>query len=1132
MALISKSRGWTVESTESNAELGGAYYKPVLEDPADDLRWYARYFVCAEHCNFVGKAEGDKGGPFCVSVVREMENFVPRVRGIVWTVQRKQHVLFEVKKHRDWKKSLVEVLKAAGAHELAKGVKKMVVANSPTMRSELIKLEEFQTPTAYKIGVLYVRAGQSREEEFFANDCEPEVDTAFDEFLSLIGTRIALQGWNGYRAGLDVEEGGTGETSVFTSLRGCDVMFHVCTMLPHDTTGQEVQRKRQIGNDVTAIVFCDEGAEFNPASIDSQFLHVYAVVRPLAGKPGMYELSYCRQDSVRPFGPLLTSPRFTANAAFVDFLLTKLINGERACLKSAPIFVHTYQRTVRTTLNTLYEGLKNDKSPDSLAPLADGKLVPTSSSTALAVDTGPRAGVPQLETSDSIFVCTELAAALKIEILSLVVWRESFVYATVDGLFVCEAGKGLANPRLVCKTGLSKLVLREDIGILIGEPCKKGKLRFWLLAQLENYDPKTVVENKVANTKGLHAWEVARPMSSTYLAVGKGKSILLYKWAGRVFEHQHTYALPARVKVMRFLGTSLIIAFHQEFDELELETSEVRELFVPDRSVDPLDVLFLGFKQGDMVSPLQELLLCYDNKGVVVNRFGELSRAFDLRWTAAPSAFAYLDPYVLAVTSKYVEVRTTLNGTLIQRLTLSEPISLLSFGSSLYVSTGVRGADGIMSIFEIKPNLAVNLLELDAISNALRDRVRSPQFKVTRRPTVGSSSSRNATPASSTLAAAAAAAVASPGAATVDDGKVEALLAAIDSGKASDVTEIVEASADAVSEQSSDGEASSEGGADDADDAHGGEPESTISDAGVDPAAYLMQSSSSDSDSGFEDTQVVAMEAAGPSGSDAADGANRERAAGSGSAIPTEVANAVAALHTALEAARPRFMHTAEAGMLDAAVVALQATNSCKGPGWGPEYLREVFPPLVHILGLFIDFEAAVEMHEQSLATATACKLYEPLAGALDVVREALPSVEATVAGVRQALMAVRRFKQFLDSLIAYAADDVPEATLGSVSNLSDGVADAAASLVVATKGFSQAADNADASSEVRTACELLTSHARRLYKAARVVTVHHDASHIISYATEKLDGNDKSDVSTINAVIDVCRALEATINE
>lgn len=55
---------------------------------------------------------------------------------------------------------------------------------------------------------------------------------AFTQFLEFLGERIELNGWTGYRAGLDVSQDLTGTHSYYTKWQSHEIMFHVATCLP------------------------------------------------------------------------------------------------------------------------------------------------------------------------------------------------------------------------------------------------------------------------------------------------------------------------------------------------------------------------------------------------------------------------------------------------------------------------------------------------------------------------------------------------------------------------------------------------------------------------------------------------------------------------------------------------------------------------------------------------------------------------------------------------------------------------------------------------------------------------------------------------------------------------------------
>lgn len=92
---------------------------------------------------------------------------------------------------------------------------------------------------------------------------------SFDKFLGLLGDSVTLQGWAGYRGGLDTKsessdlmvciyisvalnenalllpfsaDDTTGIKSIYTVYQGHELMFHVSTMLPYSK-----ENKQQVG---------------------------------------------------------------------------------------------------------------------------------------------------------------------------------------------------------------------------------------------------------------------------------------------------------------------------------------------------------------------------------------------------------------------------------------------------------------------------------------------------------------------------------------------------------------------------------------------------------------------------------------------------------------------------------------------------------------------------------------------------------------------------------------------------------------------------------------------------------------------------------------------------------------------
>ncbi|CAB1334431.1 unnamed protein product, partial [Coregonus sp. 'balchen'] len=244
--------------------------------------------------------------------------------------------------------------------------------------------DEHRVSPNFKFGVLYQREGQLTEEDILCNNEESE---EFQEFLSILGDTVTLQGFTGFRGGLDVCHGQTGSDAVFTSFHGREIMFHVSTKLPF-TEGdtQQLQRKRHIGNDIVAVVYQEGQTPFLSDVIGSHFLHCFLVVRRVrkgvggegeeAGGGGVFQVSVAAREDVPPFGPSLPDPPiFTESSLLREFLLTKLINAEISCYKA-----ERFSRLELRTRSSLLEGLQAELSTRSQCMMGDSPVSALSTS--------------------------------------------------------------------------------------------------------------------------------------------------------------------------------------------------------------------------------------------------------------------------------------------------------------------------------------------------------------------------------------------------------------------------------------------------------------------------------------------------------------------------------------------------------------------------------------------------------------------------------------------------------------------------------------------------------------------------------------------------------------------------------
>ncbi|XP_075942004.1 GTPase-activating Rap/Ran-GAP domain-like protein 3 isoform X1 [Anarhichas minor] len=344
-----------------------------LENPEYHTRWFFKYFLGKVHQNYVG-TDAEKN-PFYLSVVLSDQNNqrVPQYRAVLW---RKTGTLKISLPYSPTKTlSVKSILSAMNMDRFEKGPREIL---NPEIQKDLLVLEEQEGSVNFKFGVLFAKDGQLTDDEMFSNETGSE---SFDKFLNLMGESVTLQGWAGYRGGLDTKNDTTGMKSIYTVYQGHELMFHVSTMLPYSKENkQQVERKRHIGNDIVTIVFQegdDASSSFKPSMIRSHFTHIFALVR-YNSQNDSYRLKIFSEESVPLFGPPLPSPPvFTDHQEFRDFLLVKLINGEKATLET-PTFAQKRQRTLDMLIRSLYQDLMPDLHKNMLNRRSFSDVLPES----------------------------------------------------------------------------------------------------------------------------------------------------------------------------------------------------------------------------------------------------------------------------------------------------------------------------------------------------------------------------------------------------------------------------------------------------------------------------------------------------------------------------------------------------------------------------------------------------------------------------------------------------------------------------------------------------------------------------------------------------------------------------------
>ncbi|XP_070106885.1 GTPase-activating Rap/Ran-GAP domain-like protein 3 isoform X4 [Equus przewalskii] len=712
-----------------------------LENPEYHTRWYFKYFLGQVHQNYIGN-DAEKS-PFFLSVTLSDQNNqrVPQYRAILWRKTGTQKICLPYSPTKTL--SVKSILSAMNLDKFEKGPREIF---HPEIQKDLLVLEEQEGSVNFKFGVLFAKDGQLTDDEMFSNEIGSDT---FQKFLNLLGDTVTLKGWTGYRGGLDTKNDTTGIHSVYTVYQGHEIMFHVSTMLPYSKENkQQVERKRHIGNDIVTIVF-QEGEEpspaFKPSMIRSHFTHIFALVR-YDQQNDNYRLKIFSEESVPLFGPPLPSPPvFTDHQEFRDFLLVKLINGEKATLET-PTFAQKRRRTLDMLIRSLYQDLMPDLHKNMLNRRSFSDVLPESPKSARKKEEARQAefvrigqalklksivrgdapsslaasGICKKEPWEPQCFCSNFPH----EAVCADPWGQALLVSTDAGVLLVDGDlpsvpvfdKTLPVKQMHVLETLDLLILRADKG-------KDARLFvFRLSAVQKGIEGKQAVkskcecrENKLEKTKGCHLYAINTHHSRELRIVVaiRNKLLLITRKHNKPsgvtsvpllsplsespveeFQYIREICLSDSPAVMTLVDgpteesdNLICVAYRHQFDVVNESTGEAFRLHHVEANrvnfVAAIDV----YEDGEA-----GLLLCYNYsciyKKVCPFNGGSFlvqpsASDFQFCWNQAPCAIVCAFPYLLAFTTDSMEIRLVVNGNLVHTAVVPQ-LQLVACRSDIY----------------------------------------------------------------------------------------------------------------------------------------------------------------------------------------------------------------------------------------------------------------------------------------------------------------------------------------------------------------------------------------------------------------------------------------------------------------
>ncbi|KFB52830.1 AGAP002573-PA-like protein [Anopheles sinensis] len=707
------------ESLAEKDEVFGSPSIPILENPEHQTRWYFKYFLGKLHQNYVGM-DSEKS-PYFLSIVSQDSGSkcMPLYRVMLFRKQGAQKLALPYNPQQ--KLTVKQILANFALMDASKSPKEIFSAD---IQKDLLLLEEQEGSVNFKFGVVYMKAGQKLDDEMLSNESGSE---AFDDFLSLLGERIRLKDWERYRGGLDVKGDMTGKYSIYTLYEGHEIMFHVSTLLPFSRDNrQQVERKRHIGNDIVNIVFIDEGSsgeetEFIPNNVKSQFTHVFAVVTKRGTR---YRLAVYCDETVPPFGPTLPNPpEFEDPAVFRDFLLVKLINGEKATFQT-PTFARKRERTLEMLIKDLYEEYVHDNKMNMLNRRAFSEVLYDA----------PRTSKLKEDARQVEFV--RIGQALKLEaivrgdaptsiasagtVFKRPPWEPQCFYPTFqprndlvgdswgqDQLFLAsdEADERGRGSRHYCWVRGGSAVQKDGHRIHV---FRLNEFTDDRLVQRSRVDVK---ERRIEKTRGCHLYAISRAGEAHLrMAVAVGRKLLIYQWKhtaawtswcpnsdndtveGFLFLKEiHLHDSPTIMTILEGscpnAGLLICVGYRHHFEivsELTGHATKLHETDTLKRSQTHL-VAALDLYDGQDT----ELLLCYNHTCHFQKLSEECNNSteFDFQFNTPPTSVVCAFPYIIAFTPDTMEIRLLVNGNLVHTVTMAELQLITSKKDIFFVTT-------------------------------------------------------------------------------------------------------------------------------------------------------------------------------------------------------------------------------------------------------------------------------------------------------------------------------------------------------------------------------------------------------------------------------------------------------------
>jgi len=260
-------------------------------------------------------------------------------------------------------------------------------------------------------------------------------------------------------------------------------------------------------------------------------------------------------------------------------------------------------------------------------------------------------------------------------------WGVNLLIGTNNGLLLLDrSGQGQAYS-LIQNRKFQQIDVLENLNLVLSISGKKNKLRVYYLSWLKSkfLNEKTTKLDEaqrqgytaIGDLEGCTCYKLVKFERIKFLVVAVRNGIDIFAWAPKPYARFMLYkrfeALVHRPMIVDLTveeGTKLKVIYGSDrgFHAIDIESGTPYDLYLPNHCPTPLiphAIVVLPESDGT------ELLLCYNDEGIYVNTYSEVTKDIVMQWGELPASVAYIrSGQVMGWGEKAIEIRSVEKGLL------------------------------------------------------------------------------------------------------------------------------------------------------------------------------------------------------------------------------------------------------------------------------------------------------------------------------------------------------------------------------------------------------------------------------------------------------------------------------------